>query len=156
MNREAEPQGDQSIFGSPERAIFLRLALELALRKYGNQAIDRDTLAGEGTPDEQVKPEREVVRRVGTCSHCGGAVLLRVKALPVGRSREARCSCGATVISPGFFALPGSPGRGTTTKGVKDEGQGLGSNLALAGGGSARLAGDAGRRSAERSARAVG
>jgi hypothetical protein len=28
-----------------------------------------------------------------------------------------------------------------TTKGVKDEGQGLGSNLALAGGGSARLAG---------------
>jgi hypothetical protein len=52
MNRDAEPtQGDQSIFGSPERAIFLRLALELALRKYGNQAIDRDTLAGEGTPD---------------------------------------------------------------------------------------------------------
>jgi hypothetical protein len=104
MNREAEPQDDQSIFGSPERAIFLRLALELALRQYGNQAIDRDTLAGEGTPDEQVKPERDVVRRVGTCSHCGGAVLLRVKALPVGRSREARCSCGATVISPGFFA----------------------------------------------------
>jgi hypothetical protein len=52
---------------------------------------------------EQVKPERAV--DVGTCAYCGGAVLLRVKALPVGRSREARCSCGATVISPGFFAL---------------------------------------------------
>jgi hypothetical protein len=49
MKREAEPQGDQSIFGSPERAIFLRLALELALRKYGNQAIDRDTLHNEGS-----------------------------------------------------------------------------------------------------------
>jgi hypothetical protein len=53
---------------------------------------------------EQVKPERVVVRKVGTCSYCGTAILLRVKALPVGRSREARCSCGATVISPGFFA----------------------------------------------------
>jgi hypothetical protein len=52
---------------------------------------------------EQVKPER--VTAVGTCAHCGTAVLLRVKALPVGRSREARRSCGATVISPGFFAL---------------------------------------------------
>jgi hypothetical protein len=52
---------------------------------------------------EQVKPER--VTPVGTCAHCGTAVLLRVKALPVGRSREAQCSCGATVISPGFFAL---------------------------------------------------
>jgi hypothetical protein len=40
-------------------------------------------------------------------------------------------------------------------RGNQHEGQGLGSNLALAGGGAA-LAGDAGRRSAERSARAVG
>jgi hypothetical protein len=52
MNREAEPaQGDQSIFGSPEPAIFLRFALELALRKYGNQTTDRDTLVDEGTRD---------------------------------------------------------------------------------------------------------
>jgi hypothetical protein len=53
---------------------------------------------------ERVKPVREEVRSVGTCAYCGTAVLLRVKVYRVGRSREASCSCGATVISPTFFA----------------------------------------------------
>lgn len=49
-----------------------------------------------------MQPERQTVtRKVGVCSHCGGAVLLHVR---FGGVREAVCGCGATVIRPGFFA----------------------------------------------------
>jgi hypothetical protein len=52
----------------------------------------------------KLEPDRVIVRRVGTCAHCGGAVLLRVRVYRVLCSREARCACGATVIRPSFFA----------------------------------------------------
>jgi hypothetical protein len=48
--------------------------------------------------------ERVIVRRVGTCAHCGLAVLLRVRRYRFLAAREASCPCGATVIRAGFFA----------------------------------------------------